>query len=95
VAPLGKCTSPHGCYSSVKEWMVAFRRVKEALVGITLDQEILNNAWEGVTRNITVNNYDSAFRRWLEQAKKCMQIGDDFVKKSWKLKKFLAPTVIF
>jgi hypothetical protein len=26
--------------------------VNETLVGITLDQESLKNAWEGVTRNI-------------------------------------------
>ncbi len=30
-----------------------FRRVKEGLGDITLDQEILKNDWEGVTRNIT------------------------------------------
>jgi hypothetical protein len=47
-----------------------FRRVKEALVGTTLDKDSLKTAWEGV------------IQRWFKRAEKCVRIGGDFVKKS-------------
>jgi hypothetical protein len=52
------------------------------LAGITLDQESLKNAWEGVVRNITADDFATAFRRWFERAEKCVWIGGDFVEKS-------------
>jgi hypothetical protein len=39
-----------------------FKRVKEAMEGITMDQEKLKNAWTVVTRNITADDYAMAFR---------------------------------
>jgi histone-lysine N-methyltransferase SETMAR len=59
-----------------------FRRVKEALVGTTLDQDSLKTAWEGVIRTITANDFATAFRRWFERAEKCVRIGGNFVEKS-------------
>ncbi len=59
-----------------------FRKVKEALAGITLDQESLKNAWEGVIRTITADDFATAFRRWFERAEKCVRIGRNFVEKS-------------
>jgi hypothetical protein len=59
-----------------------FRKVKEALAGITLDQESLKNAWEGVIRTITADDFATAFRRWFERAEKCVRIGENFVEKS-------------
>jgi histone-lysine N-methyltransferase SETMAR len=59
-----------------------FRKVKEALAGITLDQESLKNAWEGVVRTITADDFATAFRLWFEQAEKCVWIGRNFVEKS-------------
>jgi hypothetical protein len=38
-----------------------FRRVKEALTGITVDQDSLKNAWEGVIRTITTRVFATAF----------------------------------
>jgi hypothetical protein len=37
-----------------------FRRVKEALKGITVDQDSLKNAWERVTRTITTKDFATA-----------------------------------
>ncbi len=59
-----------------------FRKVKEALAGITLDQDSLKTAWEGVIRTITADDFATAFRRWLERAEKCVRIAGNFVKKS-------------
>jgi hypothetical protein len=59
-----------------------FRKVKEALAGITLDQESLKNTWEGVVRNITTDDFATAFRQWFERAEKCVRIGRNFVEKS-------------
>ncbi len=71
------------------------RRVKEALEGIMLDQKSLKNAWKGITRNITADDFTTAFRLWFEQAKKCIRIGSDFVEKSRKIKIVLPPTLFF
>jgi histone-lysine N-methyltransferase SETMAR len=59
-----------------------FRRAKKALAGITLDQESLKNAWKGVVRNITADDFATAFRRWFERAEKCVRISGNFVEKS-------------
>jgi histone-lysine N-methyltransferase SETMAR len=59
-----------------------FQRVKAALAGTTLDQDSLKTAWEGVVRNITADDFATAFRRWFERAEKCVRIGGDFVEKS-------------
>jgi hypothetical protein len=50
-----------------------FRRAKEALAGIMLDQESLKNAWVGVARNITADIYATAFQWWFERVKKCVR----------------------
>jgi histone-lysine N-methyltransferase SETMAR len=74
----------HPPYSPDLAWadFFLFRRVKETLAGITLDQESLKNAWEGVTRNITAGDYATAFGRWFERVEKCIRISGNFVKKS-------------
>jgi hypothetical protein len=59
-----------------------FRRVKVALEGMTLDQESLKNAWEGVTRNTTAEDYTTAFLWWCERVKKCVWISSNLVKKN-------------
>ena len=40
-----------------------FRKVKEELAGLTLTQDSLKSAWEGVVRNIAENEFAVAFRR--------------------------------
>jgi histone-lysine N-methyltransferase SETMAR len=59
-----------------------FRKVKEELGGQSLDQETIKNAWEGVTRSLSVVNFAAAFRSGLEQCKKCVRLGGEFVEKS-------------
>ncbi len=59
-----------------------FQRAKEALVGISLDQDSLKDAWEGVIRIITVEDFTKAFRRCFKWAEKCVQIGRKFIEKS-------------
>jgi histone-lysine N-methyltransferase SETMAR len=58
------------------------RKVKEGLDGQSLDQETIKNAWEGVTRSLSVVNFTAAFRSWLERCKKCVRLGGEFVEKS-------------
>jgi histone-lysine N-methyltransferase SETMAR len=59
-----------------------FRKVKEELAGLTLTQESLKSAWEGVVRNIAEDEFAVAFRRWFERCEKCIRIGGDYVEKS-------------
>jgi hypothetical protein len=58
-----------------------FRRVKEQLSGISLNQETLKKNWEGVMRTITVEDFAAAFVSWLERCEKCIRIGGDYVEK--------------
>jgi hypothetical protein len=59
-----------------------FRKVKEGLAGQSLDQDSIENAWEGVTRTLTAVTFTAAFRSWLEHCKQCICIGGKFIKKS-------------
>jgi hypothetical protein len=49
-----------------------FRKVKEVLAGLHLTQESLKNAWQGVMRTITKDEFAIAFRPWFQQCKKCI-----------------------
>jgi histone-lysine N-methyltransferase SETMAR len=59
-----------------------FRRVKEKLTGLTLDQNTIKKTWAGVTRSIAPEEFAIAFRRWYERCEKCVEIGGDYVEKS-------------
>jgi hypothetical protein len=59
-----------------------FRRVKDKLAGIILDHSTLKKEWEGVTRNITADEFATTFRWWNERCQKCIEIGSSYVKKS-------------
>ena len=52
-----------------------FRKVKELLAGITLSQESLKTAWEGVGRSISKEEFAVVFCRWYEPKKICIRIG--------------------
>jgi hypothetical protein len=56
-----------------------FLCVKDELVRINLDHSILKKVWEGVTRNITTDEFSTAFQRWYERCQKCIKIGDGYV----------------
>ena len=72
-----------------------FRKVKEGLAGLTLDQESLKKTWEGVTRTITAED----FQGWYERCKKCVRMGGKFVGKNKHLSTYnrcsFSPTVQF
>ena len=70
-----------------------FRRVKEDLANLSLNQESLKNAWEGVTRSITAEVFATAFVRWYERCKKCVRISSGYVEKSLKINVLLSVTV--
>jgi hypothetical protein len=59
-----------------------FRRVKEELAGLSLDEDSLKKTWEGVVRTITADEFATAFRRWFERCEKCIRIGGGYVEKS-------------
>jgi hypothetical protein len=59
-----------------------FRRVKEELAGVTLDQNSLKKELEGVTRSISTDEFATTFRWWFECCQKCIEIGGGYVKKS-------------
>jgi hypothetical protein len=42
------------------------------LVGRSLDQDGIKNAWEGVARSLIAVDLAIAFRSWLERCKKCV-----------------------
>jgi hypothetical protein len=56
--------------------------VKDELVRVTLDHSTLKKEWEGVTRNITVDEFSTAFWQWYERCQKCIKIGGGIVVKS-------------
>jgi hypothetical protein len=56
--------------------------VKEQLTGLTLDQNTIKKTWEGVTRAIAPEEFDTAFRRCYERCQKCIEIGGDYGEKS-------------
>jgi hypothetical protein len=71
-----------------------FRKVKEELAGLHLTQESLKNAWEGVMRTITKQDFPTALRWWFERCGQCVQTVGNYVKKSWKINTFLAITIV-
>jgi hypothetical protein len=44
-----------------------FRRVKEELASLSLDEHSLKKTWEGVVRTITADEFATAFRRGFER----------------------------
>ena len=59
-------------------------KVKEEVVGLSLNQDSIKNTWEGVTNTITADKFATAFRRWYEHCKKCVRLGGKYVEKSKK-----------
>jgi hypothetical protein len=59
-----------------------FRRVKDELACVTLDQSSLKKEWEVVTRSISTDEFATAFWRWFERCQKCLEIGSGYVEKS-------------
>jgi histone-lysine N-methyltransferase SETMAR len=59
-----------------------FRRVKEELAGLSLDEDSLKKTREGVVRTITADEYATAFWRWFEHCKKNICIDSGYVEKS-------------
>ena len=59
-----------------------FTKVEEQLAGLSFAQESLKKTLVGVSRTITIETFDAAFRRWFERREKCVRIGGDHVKKS-------------
>jgi histone-lysine N-methyltransferase SETMAR len=59
-----------------------FPNVKRELAGKTLTQETLKKAWEGAVRTLLAADFATAFRRWYECCKKCVNIAGGYVEKS-------------
>jgi histone-lysine N-methyltransferase SETMAR len=47
-----------------------------------LTQETLKKEWEGVVRTLLAADFATAFRRWYERCKKCVNIAGGYVKES-------------
>ena len=59
-----------------------FRKVKEDLAGLSLNQHSLKNTLVGVTRSMADEAFATAFQRWYERCKKCVRIVGGYVEKS-------------
>ena len=59
-----------------------FPNVNEQLAGITLTQQRFQPTWERVLKSITAAEFATAFLRWYERNKKCIQITGNCVEKS-------------
>lgn len=59
----------------------SFRRLKDELAVVSLDQNILQSEWEGVTRSITFKEFATVFRQWSECFQKCIEILGGYVRK--------------
>jgi hypothetical protein len=62
-----------------------FPRVKSELAGLSMTQESFQKSWEGVVRTIAQDDFTAAFRQWMEQSKKCVRIGSNYVEKWLKI----------
>jgi hypothetical protein len=53
-----------------------FWGVKEMLAGTVLTLESLKKIWEGVSRNIGIDQFSTAFRRYLDCCNKCIWLNN-------------------
>ncbi len=56
--------------------------MKEELAVLSLDEDSLKKTWEGVIRNITTDEFATAFWRWFECCEKCIRKDGGYVEKS-------------
>jgi hypothetical protein len=58
------------------------KKPKWELAGQSLDQDDINNAWEGVATPLIAVAFAAAFRSLLERCKKCVRLSGEFTEKS-------------
>jgi hypothetical protein len=56
--------------------------VKEELAGIRLTLKSLKKTWEGIIRNIGIDEFAIAFSWWLDHCNSCIEINAGYIEKS-------------
>lgn len=58
-----------------------FPKVKEALAGKTLTDRSFKTEWGRAAKNVSKDDFDAAFGKWLDRCTKCVAKGGDYVEK--------------
>jgi hypothetical protein len=58
-----------------------FPKLKSELAVLSMTQESFQESWNGVIRSIPQDDFATAFRKWMEQSKKCFWMDGDYVEK--------------
>ncbi len=69
--------------------------MKSEVVSLLLFQDSFKTSWVGVMQTITKDEFAIAFWQMYEYFYKCIQIGDDYIEKSWEINTFLTLTIVF
>jgi hypothetical protein len=72
-----------------------FWSVKEVLAGALLTLESFKKIWEGVSRNINLDQFATAVRRQLDCCNKCIWLNNGLTKKSSEINTLLTKTILF
>ena len=59
-----------------------FPRMKSDLAGLHMTRESFKSELERVLRNISKDDFTTAFQRWIHRHEKCIEIGGTYVEKS-------------
>ncbi len=73
----------------------SFWGVKLVLAGAVLTMESFKKIWEGVSRNIDIDQFATAARRWLDCCNKCIWLNNRLTKKSSEINTLLTITILF
>jgi hypothetical protein len=66
-----------------------FRRDKSELDGLSLSQDVFRTSCSGVIGTIAKNEFDNAFRQWMDRCQKYVRISCDKAKKRYEIMVFL------
>lgn len=59
-----------------------FPRVKADLAGDYMDEQTFKIKWDGAIRNINIEDFANAYRKWPDRHAKCVEVGGNYVEKS-------------
>ncbi len=59
-----------------------FPKVMRELAGLTLTKETFKKEWEGAAKTLKAADFATAFRRWMERCKKCIDTAGSYFEKS-------------
>jgi hypothetical protein len=83
------CHPPYSLYIAPADFYFILRRDKSELDGLSLSQDIFRTTCSGVIGTIAKNEFDNAFRQWMDRCQKYVRISCAQAKKSSEIMVFL------